>query len=118
MKLLALFQFSTKFKPSLISRRNSSECKQRQRKMVFIALPSSARALYVGCCKLLRVKRRRMDSVSAMPRRSAVRVFDHLIVLLPNQDPVNRAREHRLPVWIFFGLTCFSAVKLLCVNGF
>jgi hypothetical protein len=44
----------------------------RHRKVVLSALPNSARALYVGCCKLLRVNRRKIASVSAVPRRRAV----------------------------------------------
>src|SRR6266700_6380946 len=40
--------------------------------MVLIARPSSASAWYVGCWRLLRVKRCKIASVSAVPRRRAV----------------------------------------------
>lgn len=46
------------------------------------------------------------------------RVLDHLVVLLADQPPVDRPRQHRLEVWIVVRPARFGTVEALLVNPF
>jgi len=56
-----------------------------------------------------------MASVSAVPRRSAV-VFDHLVVLVADELPVNRSGQDRLQVGVGLRIAGLRPVQLLIVD--
>jgi len=41
------------------------------------------------------------------------REFDHFVILLPDEFPFNRAREHRLQVWVVVRVSRFRTIELL-----
>ena len=117
-EIVAPFHCSTTFRPSWISRRSSFDMQIPAEEDRLDGLAQFGEGL-VG--RVLHVvlgeaAQDRFRFGRAQAKRRGV--LDHLVVLLPDQLPVDRLRQDRLQVRIGIGLAGFRAVQLLRVDGF